>query len=148
MKTYNEAQLRTIFKVISWRVLLTISHIVNAFVVTGSLIMGLKIAGLATVINSILYWGHERAWNWFQWNRRVENNLKFVEGNPRSLGKMISWRILITSSNFVIPFILTGSWGAAVLFAGMATFVNMFIFWAHERVWNRVRYGKKVDGLQ
>lgn len=148
MKQFKEGQFRTILKVVSWRILLTISHIVNAFVITGSIIMGLKIAGLATIINSILYWGHERAWNHFQWNRSPEQQLTFTEGNPRSLSKMISWRILITASNFVIPFILTGSWGAAVLFAGMATFVNMFIFWAHDRIWNRIRYGKNINDPQ
>jgi uncharacterized membrane protein len=148
MKKYNEGQLRTIFKVVSWRILLTISHIVNAFIATGSIMLGLKIAGVATVINSVLYWGHERVWNWIQWNRRSATESKFVEGNPRSLSKMISWRILITSSNFFIPYILTGSWGAAVIFAGMATFVNMFIFWAHERVWNRIKYGKNVNESQ
>lgn len=147
MKRYSENQLRTIFKVVSWRIILTISHIVNAFIVTGSIITGLKIAGLATVINSVLYWVHERIWNWIQWNRRSADQSKFVEGNPRSLGKMISWRVLITVSNFLIPFILTGSWGSAVLFAGMATFVNMFIFWSHERIWNRIRYGKTVNEL-
>jgi len=148
MKKYNEGQLRTIFKVVSWRVLLTISHIVNAFIVTGSIVTGLKIAGLAMVINSVLYWLHERVWNWIQWNRRPADQIAFTEGNTRSLGKMISWRVLITFSNFLIPFILTGSWGAAVLFAGTATLVNMFIFWAHERIWNRIGYGKNANELR
>ena len=46
---FNERHPRTIAKMVSWRVLLTISHIVNGFLATGSLLVGLKIAGWATL---------------------------------------------------------------------------------------------------
>jgi uncharacterized membrane protein len=97
---------------------------------------------LAAVINSVLFWLHERTWNRAQWNRKPQEDLKFVEGQPRTVSKILTWRVLITASNFVIPFIITGSFGSAALFAGIATLVNMFIFWAHERIWNRVTWGK------
>ena len=63
LNRFTEKHPRTIAKMVSWRVLLTISHIVNGFLATGSLLVGLKIAGWATVINSTLYWLHERGWN-------------------------------------------------------------------------------------
>jgi len=141
---YNERHLRSIVKVVTWRVLITTSHMINAFVVTGSLLMGVKIAGMALIINSILFWSHDRLWNLASWNRRDDQKLKFSEGQPRSLSKIITWRILITVSNFVIPYIITGSWGSAALFAGTATVVNMVLYWGHERVWNRVVWGKTV----
>jgi uncharacterized membrane protein len=141
---FTEKHPRTIIKVITWRILLTISHVVNAFIITGSIVTGLKIAGLAAIINSILFWLHERAWNIAQWNRKADNNLEFYEGQPRSVSKIITWRVLITASNFIIPFIMTGSWGQAALFTGLATVVNMFIFWSHERIWNRITWGKTV----
>jgi uncharacterized membrane protein len=139
---FTEQHPRTIAKVISWRVALTTSHIVNGFIVTGSWVTGLQIAGLAAVINSVLFWLHERTWNRAQWNRKPQEDLKFVEGQPRTISKILTWRVLITASNFVIPFIVTGSFGSAVLFGGIATAVNMFIFWAHERIWNRITWGK------
>jgi uncharacterized membrane protein len=141
---FNETHLRTIVKIISWRMLITISHIVNAFIVTGSFLTGLKIAGLALIINSTLFWIHERLWNIFQWSRKNHDKLNFVESHPRSIIKVFSWRILITVSNFIIPFILTGSWGQAILFAGMATLVNMLLYWGHERFWNIIKWGKKL----
>jgi uncharacterized membrane protein len=146
---FTEQHPRTIAKVVSWRVLLTASHIINGFIATGSLLIGLKIAGLAAVINSVLFWLHERAWNWLQWNRKPSDNAVFNEGQPRTLSKIITWRILITASNFLIPFIMTGSWGSAAIFAGMATVVNMLLFWGHERVWNKITWGKqsKQDDL-
>ena len=139
---FNENHPRSIAKVISWRVLITVSHIVNAFVVTGSLLIGVKIAGLALVINSVMFWVHERSWNVIQWNRKENEKIKFTEGQLRSISKVVSWRIFITVSNFVIPFIMTGSWGQAALFAGMATVVNMVLYWSHERLWNWIRWGK------
>jgi uncharacterized membrane protein len=141
---FNETQVRSVSKVISWRILITVSHIINAFVVTGSLILGIKIASLALIINSVLYWIHERSWNLLQWNRKEQEKIKFNEGNPRSFSKVISWRILITISNFVIPFVMTGSWGQAVLFAGIATIINMILYWGHERAWNLIKFGKSV----
>ena len=141
---FIENHSRTIAKVISWRVLLTISHIVNGFIVSGNWATGLQIAGLAAVINSVLYWLHERSWNFAQWNRTSKDSVMFFEGQPRTISKIITWRVLITGSNFLIPFIMTGSWGAAILFAGMATVVNMLLFWSHERVWNRAKWGKTV----
>jgi uncharacterized membrane protein len=140
---FEETHLRSITKVVSWRVLITFSHLINALIATGSLMLGLQIAGLATIINSCLFWAHERGWNQFQWNRRKDTKLEFNEGQTRSVSKIVTWRILITGSNFLIPFIITGSWGSAAIFAGMATVVNMVLFWGHDRLWNWIRWGKR-----
>jgi uncharacterized membrane protein len=141
---FKETQSRTIAKVITWRVALTTSHLVNAFFVTGSWVTGLQIAGLATVINSVLFWLHERAWNRAQWNRKASEQV-FVEGQPRTVSKILTWRVLITASNFVIPYIMTGSWQSGLAFLTIATVVNIAIFWAHERIWNRVTWGKDAE---
>jgi uncharacterized membrane protein len=141
---FEETQMRTISKVVTWRVLLTISHIVNGFIVSGSWATGLQIAGLAAIINSVLYWAHERGWNFAQWNRKPADGLLFLEGQPRTISKIVTWRVLITASNFLIPFIMTGSWGAAAAFLGIATIVNVALFYGHERAWNFVGWGKKT----
>ena len=147
LNKFTEKHPRTIAKVVSWRVLLTISHIVNGFIATGSLLVGLKIAGIATVINSILYWTHERAWNYVDALRKASDDRAFDDREPRSVLKMVTWRVLITASNFFIPFMVTGSWGSATIFAGLATFVNMFLYYAHERIWNFVPWAKALTLL-
>lgn len=143
MKRYTESYLRTIAKVVTWRLFITVSHVANALIVTGNLALGLKIAGLALIINSLLFWSHDRLWNIWQWNRRADDRIRFYEGHPRSLGKLISWRVVITASNFVIPFLMTGSWGQAAVFAGLATVVNMVLYWSHERLWNLISWGRR-----
>jgi len=140
---FIESHYRTIAKTISWRILLTISHFVNALIVTGSIAMGLKIAGWSLVINSTLYWIHERVWNWFQWNKKPADGRFFVDGHPRTTTKMITWRLVVNFSNFFIPFIITGSWGTAAAFFTIAVVINMALFYLHERGWNLVKWGKR-----
>jgi uncharacterized membrane protein len=136
---------RTLVKTIAWRVLLTISHFVNGLIVTGSIVTGLKIAGWSAVLNSILYWLHERAWNFFQWNKTPVDGLFFQDGHPRTTTKMITWRLIVNFSNFFIPYFMTGSWGQAGAFFTIAVFINMTLFYGHERIWNRIKWGKEVN---
>jgi uncharacterized membrane protein len=141
----TEKHSRTLAKTISWRILLTISHFVNALIVTGSIAMGLKIAGWSAVLNSGLYWMHERVWNWIQWNRKPTDNLFFQDGHPRTTTKMITWRVVVNFSNFFIPYFVTGSWGQAGAFFTIAVVVNMALFYLHERGWNFIKWGKIVN---
>ena len=54
MTNYNESYWRTLSKVVSMRVMFTCIHIMNTFIVTGSLMAGVKVAGLAFFVNPVL----------------------------------------------------------------------------------------------
>jgi uncharacterized membrane protein len=58
---------RSLVKVISWRATVTLSNFLGAWWVSGSLAAGLGFAGFALVVNSALYFVHERAWNRVSW---------------------------------------------------------------------------------
>lgn len=139
---YLESHKRSIAKTLTIRVCFSLSHLVNGFIISGSWIIGAQILGLAAVINMTLHWLHERGWNWLQWNRKPEDDKLFKDGHPRTISKSITWRILITCSNFLIPYFLTGSLGKALAFLTIATFMNIVIYYTHERVWNRFSWGK------
>jgi uncharacterized membrane protein len=141
---FNEKYLRSLAKVVTMRIIFTCVHIINTFIVTGSLLMGLKVAGLAFFINPVLYWLHERGWNWWQWGRFNDDVRKFREGNWRSLGKDITWRVVITGSNFFLPFFVTGSLKYGLTIMSMATLVNMTIYFFHERIWNLFGWGREL----
>jgi len=142
MIMFEETQQRSIAKTLTIRVLFSLSHLINGFIVSGSWIIGAQILGIAAVVNMTLHWAHERAWNWVQWNRRPGDSAMFQDGQPRTVSKSITWRALITVNNFVIPYITTGSWQAAVAFLTIATVMNIVIYYTHERVWNRFAWGK------
>jgi len=139
---YNETHARSIVKTLTIRVLFSLSHLVNGFIISGSWIIGAQILGVAAVINMTLHWLHERGWNWFQWNRKPEDDRFFKDGHPRTISKSITWRALITCSNFLIPYFMTGSLGKALAFLTIATFMNIVIYYTHERVRNKVSWGK------
>lgn len=63
--------------------------------------------------------------------------------NLRSLAKAISWRVTGTIDTFIISWIITGQ---ALLASGIALteiLTKIVLFWAHERVWNRISWQKE-----
>jgi len=144
MNVFVESHKRTIAKTLTIRVLFTLSHLLNGYIVTGDLVIGAQIAGVAAIINMSLFWLHDRAWEFASWNRKPEDTKLFVDGHPRTISKSVTWRGLITINNFMIPFILTGSWQSAAVFLGIATVLNIVVYYAHERVWNIFSWGKKI----
>jgi uncharacterized membrane protein len=68
---FNEKWPRSLIKVISWRATVTLSNFLGAWWVSGSLTAGLSFAGFALVVNSVLYFLHERAWNRVDWAKEV-----------------------------------------------------------------------------
>ncbi len=69
---------------------------------------------------------------------------KFQERIPRSLAKVITWRILVTITNTVGGFLASGSWVVGLGVASFALVVNSILYFFHERIWNRSDWGKKL----
>lgn len=66
----------------------------------------------------------------------------FYEKWPRSLIKVVSWRITVTLSNFLGAWWVSGSMTAGLGFAGFALIMNSTLYFIHERAWNKVDQGK------
>ena len=67
----------------------------------------------------------------------------FRETHARSVMKAVSWRIMGTLATTVLVFVFTGQ-GTLALTVGVLEFVSKIgIFWVHERVWDRLRFGKQ-----
>ena len=69
---------------------------------------------------------------------------KFQEKIPRSLAKMISWRMLIIFQYFIIGYYTTGSIVFGLGLASLTTIVNSTLYFFHERAWNRSGWGKDI----
>jgi uncharacterized membrane protein len=67
---------------------------------------------------------------------------KFVETQWRAITKVLTWRVLLTLVNFTYTYVVTGDWKAGLAVAGLAAIFNSFIYWSHERVWNKISWGK------
>jgi uncharacterized membrane protein len=60
----------------------------------------------------------------------------------RSLVKAISWRVTGTVDTFIISWLITGEILLASGIAFTEILTKIFLFWLHERVWNRISWGK------
>ena len=61
----------------------------------------------------------------------------------RSLTKTIPWRILATSDTFLIAWLITGKWSWAGAIAGIEVITKMFLYYGHERVWDKIKWGRE-----
>jgi uncharacterized membrane protein len=63
---------RSLAKVLTWRIIMIIQYFAIGYYTTGSVAFGAALAGVTTIINSTLYFLHERAWNRTNWDRKAE----------------------------------------------------------------------------
>lgn len=66
----------------------------------------------------------------------------FKESKSRSLVKAITWRITGTVDTFLVSWLITGQ---PLLAGGIALteiLTKIFLFWMHERVWNKISWGR------
>ena len=66
-----------------------------------------------------------------------------TENPTRSLIKTISWRITGSASTFIIAFLISGNFSVAGLIAVIQIVTNTILYYLHERVWNRVSFGRQ-----
>jgi uncharacterized membrane protein len=71
--------------------------------------------------------------------------MKFYEKAMRSLGKVVTWRILVTITNFIGGWLSSGDWKVGVGVVTFALLVNSVIYYFHERAWNRIDAGKEIE---
>jgi len=65
-----------------------------------------------------------------------------VEKHCRSVVKAISYRTTGTLTTTAISLIVTGSLGWAVSIGVVELFTKVFIYYLHERIWNRISFGR------
>ena len=60
----------------------------------------------------------------------------------RSLVKTISWRITGSSATFLIVYLISGNISIAGTIAVIQLTANTILYYIHERVWNKIRWGQ------
>jgi adenylylsulfate kinase len=65
-----------------------------------------------------------------------------METHLRSIVKGLSWRIIATLVTTIVVWLISGEVSMA-LFAGASdSLVKIGLFWGHERLWQRIRWGR------
>ena len=66
-----------------------------------------------------------------------------MESHLRSIAKAITWRIGGTLVTFVVAFLFTKRLELAVQIGLLDTLLKIGIFYGHERLWDRINFGRK-----
>lgn len=60
----------------------------------------------------------------------------------RSVAKAVSWRVIGTLDTLLISYLLTGKVAIAASIASIDFITKMFLYFFHERIWNKINWGK------
>lgn len=67
----------------------------------------------------------------------------FIEQKRRSVIKTISWRIWATLTTVALVFLFVGEVKIALSIGAIEVLLKMVLYFAHERFWNKITFGKK-----
>jgi adenylylsulfate kinase len=67
----------------------------------------------------------------------------FVEQKRRSIIKTISWRLWATITTIALVFLFVGEVKIALYIGTVEVVLKMILYFAHERIWNKIKFGKK-----
>jgi uncharacterized membrane protein len=67
---------------------------------------------------------------------------QMIETTRRSVVKALSWRILATIITTSLVYLITGKGEFAATIGLADTSIKLFIYFGHERLWNRIPYGR------
>jgi len=67
---------------------------------------------------------------------------KFSEKPLRSVLKALSWRVIGTLDTLLVSYILTGKIGLATSIASVDFITKLVLYFFHERIWNKIKWGK------
>ena len=139
-KTYKqESPYRSMIKGISWRVIATTDTILVVLLITCllgncSLEDGFKIGFIEFFIKLAIYYIHERIWQKVLSGQRITKK--------RTLIKTVSWRIVATTSTFIIAGAVLKGFDEVALFVALTElFTKFLLYYFHERIWLKIPLG-------
>ena len=65
-----------------------------------------------------------------------------MDSHVRSIAKTLSWRVFGTFITGSVVWAITGKAGLGAIIGIADTTVKLGVYYAHERAWNRVRFGR------
>lgn len=71
--------------------------------------------------------------------------MKRMETKRRSIAKSLSWRFLAILITGTVAYWITGEATFAIEIGLLDTGIKLFIYYAHERAWQRIRFGMPPD---
>jgi len=68
--------------------------------------------------------------------------LLYMEHRKRSVIKALTWRVIAFLVTIIAVYIYSRDIKEALVIGVSANFVKIFLYYIHERIWNRVKFGR------
>lgn len=141
----RDNHIRSFIKGTTWRVIGTADTAMLAYLWTGQIGDSLKIAGGELISKILLYYVHERIWMRLKFGRKQvkmnDGSHSYAEAHWRSMVKGLSWRFFGTMDTILWAFIILNNPAKAVKIGVSELFTKVFLYYLHERVWMRIKWG-------
>jgi len=69
-----------------------------------------------------------------------------MDTHSRSFAKAVSWRITGTLDTMILSWLITGSFTLAASISVAEVITKSLLYYAHERAWVKVGYGRREVG--
>ncbi len=130
---------RALAKGVSWRIIGTLDTFLWSLLITRQAFSAGSIAGLETFTKVALFYVHERIWRLLPWA---------PDSHVRSLVKAVSWRVVGSLDTFALSLLVTGKASYAISIASAEALTKIALYYIHERVWRRIRWGRLEAGAE
>ncbi len=122
---------RHLAKSITWRIVGTLDTFILSWIITGNVVVGLKIGLSEIATKMVLYYFHERLWF----------KINLPNSNKRHIFKTFSWRVVGTLDTFVLAWIITGNPFTGFKIGIVEIITKMIFYYIHEKIWYRIDFG-------
>ena len=135
----KESHIRSLIKGISWRFIATTDTVLIVLLITClygkcSIENALKIGAIEFLLKLFIYYFHERIWQLFRLGKQISKR--------QSLYKTISWRVVATTTTFIISGAILERFDEVALFIALLELITKFIlYYIHERLWLKIPLG-------
>ena len=146
----KESHVRSVVKGITWRMIGTADTIFLSWLFTGSIEAALKIGFIELFTKILLFYLHERIWIKFHIGQHINvyvndnSNIHYKDKHWRSLVKGISWRFFGTVDTIIISLLVTHQYSKAFAIGFTEVFTKVGLYYLHERVWMKIKWGKPI----
>lgn len=154
----HESRARSLAKAVSWRFVGTLDTLILSFLILTFLapLFGIReaatradnfhtagyIAIAEVITKTLLFFLHERLWSRSHWAVWTDRRGRRIEGLRRSGFKAASWRTLASLDTALLALLFTGHLLTAISIGGAEVATKLLLYVFHERVWDRIPYGR------
>lgn len=71
--------------------------------------------------------------------------MPFRESRSRSVIKAVTFRVIVVCFDLLVVFLFTKAWDKTIALTIASNLVRLVLYYGHERVWNRIHVGKRLN---